>query len=212
LLAAGLLTAALFAAGGAAPGRADDGISVTRAVSAFDKVRTEGAFETDITAGAATTRVVVRGSRDVVDRVTTEVKDATLVVGVRAGTNWFQRAPAVTIDVPVLHSFANAGAGSVKIRGLAGGAVSLENDGAATIAAAGRAASVSISLNGTGKIDTTALDARDATVDNNGVGSVRVRASGSLTASVNGVGDIRYAGKPAHVESQVNGLGRIGPL
>jgi hypothetical protein len=39
-----------------------------------------------------------------------------------------------------------------------------------------------------------------------------VRATGTLTASVNGVGEIRYAGNPAHVESRVNGIGRISRL
>ncbi len=103
---------------------------MTRSTSGFDKVRTEGAFETDITAGAATTRVVVSGDRDVVDRVTTEVKDGTLVVGLRGGLHLFAHAPSITIALPALRGFTNAGAGSATLRGLAGGAVAIENDGA----------------------------------------------------------------------------------
>ena len=47
---------------------------------------------------------------------------------------------------------------------------------------------------------------------NNGVGGVYVRASGTLSASVNGVGEIRYTGNPTHVDSQVNGVGRISKI
>jgi len=46
-------------------------------------------------------------------------------------------------------------------------------------------------------------------VNNNGVGLVDVRARGSLEMNVNGLGMIRYSGSPAHVDSHVNGLGRI---
>jgi len=203
------LAAALFAGTGAAPGLAADDVTVNPHLSGFDKVRVEGAFETRITAGSATTRITVSGSRAAVDRVTTEVKDGTLVVGMRSGMSLFAGTPALTIALPALRGFANEGAGWVKIGGLAGGDVAIENDGTASITASGSATHLSIALNGVGKVDTTALDARDATVDNDGVGSVRVRASGSLTMNVNGVGEIRYAGKPAHVQSAVNGIGSI---
>ncbi len=205
-------TAALFAGAGTAPGQAAEDVSVTPHLSGFDKVQVAGAFETHITAGAATTRIVVSGSRAAVDRVTTEVKGHTLVVGMRSGMNLFDGTPTLTIALPALRGFSNQGAGSVKIGGLAGGDVAIENDGAASITASGSASHLSISLNGVGKVDTTALDARDATVDNDGVGSVRVRASGSLSMNVNGVGEIRYAGKPAHVQSAVNGIGSIRAL
>ncbi|MBD5654282.1 MAG: DUF2807 domain-containing protein [Candidatus Eremiobacteraeota bacterium] len=185
--------------------------SVTRSVSGFDRIKLTGAFTADIKAGEAA-RFVMTGDRSLLDRVTTEVRDRTLIVGMRPGTGPFGNSPKLEIGLPVLRSFSNEGAGSMKISGLTGGELAIENAGAATIVAAGRATRESISLDGTGKIDVSAVEARDVTVDNNGVGSVRVRASGTLTMNVNGVGEIRYAGKPTHVESNVNGVGRIGRL
>jgi hypothetical protein len=122
------------------------------------------------------------------------------------------RVIKLAITVPVLRGFANAGAGSAHLSGFTGGDFSIANDGAASITASGRVSTLAVSLNGIGKIDTTNLAARDVTVDNNGVGSVRVRASSSLTMNVNGVGEIRYAGNPPHVTSHVNGVGHIDPL
>jgi hypothetical protein len=206
------LAAALAILGAATRIDAADDVSSTRGVAGFDKISLEGAFKVDVTSGAATTKVVVTGSRDVVDRVTTEVKDHTLVVGMRPGSNFFTRSPHLAIALPHLHGFANSGAGSATISGLSGGDFALENNGVGSITVSGRADDLSITLAGAGKIDTAGLDARDATVDNDGVGSVRVRARGNLTATVNGVGEIRYAGNPAHVQSQVNGVGHIGPL
>jgi hypothetical protein len=172
----------------------------------------DGAFASEIAAGKQQTRVVVSGNPDVVARVTTEVSGGTLVVGMRPGLGVFGRSPKLEIRLPVLRGFANNGAGSVNITGLTGGDIEIENAGAASIVASGRAAREDVSLEGVGKIDTTALDARDVTVSNDGVGSVQVRASGILTMSVNGVGEIRYSGNPSHVESHINGIGRIDRL
>jgi len=212
VFALAVLAAALFVVPLAAPGRAADHVSQTRAVSGFDRIRVEGAFDTEITAGGSRTHVVVSGNGDVVARITTAVEGDTLVVGTQPGFALFGGAPKLEIGLPVLRGFANDGAGSARISGLTGGDIDITNAGAASIVAAGHAARENISLEGTGKIDTTALDARDVTVNNNGVGTVHVRASGVLTMTVNGVGAIRYAGNPARIESHVNGVGSIGRL
>jgi len=194
----------------AAPSRAAEGLSETRNVSGFDHIRLTGPFSTEITAGRPTL-VTLYGDRDVVNRITTEVDGDTLVIGMR--NEWgFNRKAKLVIALPELRGLANDGAGSVRISGLAGGDIEIENAGAGSIVASGRVANESIALDGVGKIDTTALEAKDVTVSNNGVGSVRVRVSGVLTASVNGVGEIRYTGNPSHVESQVFGIGRIDRL
>jgi hypothetical protein len=207
-----VFVAALIVIPLATPSLAADDVAETRTVSAFDRIRLEGAFASEITAGEHQTLVVVSGNRDVVARVTTKVSGGTLVVGMRPGLGLFQRSPRLEIHLPVLHGFANDGAGSANVTGLTGGDIEIEDAGAASIVASGRAAREDISLEGVGKIDTTALDARDVTVSNDGVGSVHVRASGILTMSVNGVGEIRYIGNPSHVESHISGIGRIGRL
>ena len=186
-------------------------VTQSRKVSGFDKVELNGAFTVNIVAGAPATKLTLTGDPALLDRVTTTVEHGTLFVATKSGSNFFNQSPKVAIEMPALRSLGNEGAGSIKLAGLSG-ALALSNDGTATIVAAGKATSLTISIDGTGKIDTTAVDARDVTVNNNGVGSTDVRVSGVLTASINGVGSIRYTGNPTKVISQVNGLGRIGRL
>jgi len=52
---------------------------------------------------------------------------------------------------------------------------------------------------------------RDVTATANGAGNLDVSATGRLVATVNGVGSINYAGKPAQVETAINGVGSISP-
>ncbi|MBD5635216.1 MAG: hypothetical protein IAI49_12135, partial [Candidatus Eremiobacteraeota bacterium] len=47
----------------AAPSRAAEGVSETRAVAGFERIRLQGVFTATITAGAPQTHVVVRGDR-----------------------------------------------------------------------------------------------------------------------------------------------------
>jgi hypothetical protein len=205
--------ATLLLPANAVPGRAAEDISQHRPVTGFDRVRLQGAFKAEIAAGQRSTSVVVTGDPDLVARVTTEVRDRTLFVGMRSGGGAFQtHTPKLTIALPALRSFSNDGASSVRISGLAGGDVSIANAGAAAVTASGRASKENVSLKGTGKIDAAAVQAGDVTVENDGIGAVYVRASGSLTMNLNGIGEIRYAGNPKHVESHVNGIGHIGPL
>jgi len=192
---------------GAAGAGAGVGVE-TRSLAPFDRVRTEGAFTVEIAAGRAQ-RVTLNADPSVLSRVTTRVEDRTLIVGMRPGTNVFTGRPHVAVEVLKLRGYTNTGAGDVTITGLTGAPLELKNEGAARIRATGRAATLSIELDGTGTIDTTALDARDVDVDNNGVGRVAVRATGSLTMNVNGVGEIRYTGNPTTVAKNVNGIGRI---
>ena len=202
---------------GAGPSAAATGpqISQDRPVGSFDRIELDGAFKATITAGAEVPHVALSGSEGDLERITTEIHDGTLIVSTSGGTNWSfggSPTPSLTISVPALRAFSNSGVGSVKISGVHGDSFSLENSGVGSIVASGKVESVKISNAGAGKIDAMGLLAHDATVDNDGVGKIVVFADGRLTATVNGVGSINYAGSPAAVEPSVNGVGRISAL
>jgi hypothetical protein len=183
--------------------------SLSPRVATFDRIRLDGAFATTITVGKPAS-IRLHGDPAQVRNVTTEVENGTLTVGERdRRTN--AHDVVLDISVPALRSFANDGAGGTTILGVSGD-VEFANSGAGSIVASGRANTEAVSLDGVGKIDTQGVDAHDVSVDSNGVGAVYVRGSGTLSLTVNGIGEIRYAGHPAHVEQQVNGLGRIGPI
>jgi hypothetical protein len=204
------LAAAPLAVAFSAPTLAASDVSQTRAVSGFDQITLNGAFKTKIVVGPSP-HVVVSGDPDVLASVKTNVSGHTLVVEMKRA--WVSlSAPRLTISLPALRSFTDEGAGTTNITGLSGGNLKLQISGAGSIVAAGRADSETITLDGAGKIDATAVDAGDVTVDNNGLGWVHVRAHGRLKMTVNGVGEIRYAGNPSNVQSEINGVGRISHL
>jgi hypothetical protein len=190
---------------------AADDVSQTRPVSAFDRVELDGAFSATVIAGKPGTRFAMTGDPAALARVTTKVNGGTLLVGMRDGTN-LRSTIKVHIDLPVLRGFKIVGVGNADISGLTGADLDLAIPGAASITAYGRAGNETIDLDGTGKIDASSVAARDVTANNNGVGAIYVRGSGSLVLNVNGVGEIRYKGNPANVEKHVNGVGRIDAM
>jgi hypothetical protein len=211
ILGLAFLGAVVILAWVAAPSRAADSVSETRKVSGFDRIRLAGAFETVVTVGEPAS-LTLSGDPEAVGRIMTEVGGGTLIIGTHSDGWPFHQMVKLTITLPALHGFASEGVGPSTISGLAGGDIEISTAGAGSIVASGRAENEDVSLSGVGKIDTTALDARDVTVSNSGLGTVHVRASGNLTMSVSGLGTIRYTGNPSHVESQISGLGRIGRL
>jgi hypothetical protein len=213
-LAASALCAVLAVARAACnvlPAAAADTVSQTRPTAAFDRVRLTGVFTTTIVAGASRTHVTITGNPKDLAFVTSEVDHGTLELGIKEHAHDIDSI-AIAIEVPALHGFTDTGVGTTTISGLTGGDIDLEIPGAASLVAKGRAAHETITLDGAGKIDATDVYAQDADVTSNGVGGIYVRATGTLSMTVNGVGEIRYAGNPASVESHVNGVGRIAKM
>jgi hypothetical protein len=54
-----------------------------------------------------------------------------------------------------------------------------------------------------------ALIAQDADVTFRGIGDVSVHATNKLNASVQGLGNLTYYGKPASVSKSVSGIGNV---
>ena len=83
--------------------------------------------------------------------------------------------------------------------------------GGGLITAAGRFAAqgrLAVAIDGGGKIDVRAVEAREVSAAINGGGQISVRPRASLSAAVNGGGEIRYSGNP-HVTSAVHGGGAV---
>lgn len=81
--------------------------------------------------------------------------------------------------------------------------------GAGYIKLKGSANNQVVSLSGAGGLDAYELESTDCDISISGVGGAKVYVSGTLIASVSGVGSIMYRGNPVHVNRKVSGIGKI---
>lgn len=81
--------------------------------------------------------------------------------------------------------------------------------GAGYIRLKGSANNQVIRMTGAGGLDAYELESTDCDISISGVGGAKVNVSGTLIASVSGIGGIRYQGNPAHVNRKVSGIGQI---
>lgn len=81
--------------------------------------------------------------------------------------------------------------------------------GAGYIKLKGSANNQVVSMSGAGGLDAYELESTDCDISISGVGGAKVYVSGTLIASVSGVGSIMYRGNPVHVNRKVSGIGKI---
>jgi hypothetical protein len=183
-----------------------------RGVDAFHSIDLRGAATLRVQVGPAVS-VTATGSPAALARLGTRVENGKLVIAHEHGWSLFGGNANVELQIalPELHALAVNGAGEVTIHGVHGAALALVVQGAGNVEATGDAVSLNARINGAGNMDLSQLLVGDATVSVNGAGNLQTHVTGSLEASVNGVGSITYAGQPQHLDSHVNGIGSISP-
>ncbi len=116
----------------------------------------------------------------------------------------FTESPVVSEKLDITLS----GAGMIEME-LDVSILDIKLTGAGYIKLKGSANNQVVSMSGAGSLDAYELESDDCDISISGVGGAKVNVSGTLTASVSGVGGIRYRGNPAHVNRNVSGLGKI---
>jgi hypothetical protein len=108
-----------------------------------------------------------------------------------------------------LQEFTLAGAGDVRVTGLAGKQLDLYLRGSGSALLDGFVEGLQVFLTGVGNCDARALKARDVKVVLSGVGDCHVDAGGSLDVRISGVGNVTYTGDPKEKTTEVTGMGTI---
>lgn len=103
------------------------------------------------------------------------------------------------------------GSGSAALTGLDLSSVTVDLSGSGGAQLAGTATTQRVTLTGSGNYDGAGLAGEQVDVEVDGSGNASVNASGRLTASTAGSGDITYSGNPAQVEKNSSGSGTIAP-
>jgi hypothetical protein len=202
--------------------------SEERPVSAFTKVELNGVGSLKITQGEQES-LNIEGDDNILPLITTEVKDGTLLIGIKKGYTVNPKASLtynltvknldqvelnglgeVTMDGLQTEAFSIfvRGSGNTKIEDLVADTLRVEITGLGDITMSGTVDSQVVVISGSGNYKARDLSSKDAEVRISGLGSAKLRVSDNLDARISGGGDIEYIGDPA-VQQKVEGLGDI---
>jgi hypothetical protein len=184
----------------------------------------------DLTIREGEPSLVITASQSVLDRLTSDVRDGELVLGVRAGTppillgeiRYELTLPSIErlevngsgdidSDVPTADlEIEINGSADLDISSIDGSTVSLEISGSGDVDLSGRTDELAISIDGSADVDADDLDSQTVSVDLDGTGDIAVSASRTLDVSISGSGSVRYAGSP-EVTEDISGSGEVSP-
>ena len=203
-----LLPVAVFGLAAAGCTVGDDGPSTTqtRDVSAFTRVDNDASVDVRLRVGRPQ-RVVVRAGEKVIDDVSTEVRDGTLVVRFDHD-GWGGNDVDVEATVPRLNGLSSSGSGDIDATGIDAAAFEVFSNGSSDVSLDGTAERLVVEVDGSGDVDLANLAARHARVVVDGSGDLELRADERLDVTVDGSGDVRYHGSP-QVSQHVDGSGDL---
>lgn len=181
----------------------------SRSLPEFKAINSKGAFKLVVNVGQSQS-VTLKGPQKEIDLITTEVRNGELLLGHRKNKDIDSDAIEIIINAPQLTKFSLEGAGATDLRHISGNEFAINYQGAGALRAEGSVTKLVLTAEGVGAIDARKLQSKNAEVSLNGVGSVKVYASQSLSAAVNGIGSLTYYGRPGQVSRAVNGIGHVG--
>jgi hypothetical protein len=179
----------------------------TRDLSPFTALDLAGANSVRVEVGG-TQSVVVRADDNLIERVTTEVRDGKLVIA-NSGNFTTSSPMSVDVTVPGLAAVSMTGSGTVTVAGVEADRFTVLVPGSGVLRVSGTADVLDARLTGSGDVQLGDLAANDVTAKVAGSGQLHVHATRSLEASVSGVGAIFYTGNPGKVSENVTGVGVI---
>ena len=186
-------------------------VSQSRDVEPFQSIELRGGAQLDILVGEKQS-LVIEADQQGLEELRTDVRNGRLVIDTQSRFFWLRNGDVkIRVTTPELRELLVNGAVKGSISGFAGGATSLSLSGAGDVEASGKVDSLNALLNGAGNLHLRHLAATDARVVVNGTGNVDVDVSDRLDATVNGVGNISYQGKPKVLNTAIHGVGSIGP-
>jgi hypothetical protein len=195
----------------------------------FERVELSGAADATILTGQRFS-VHADGDPRLLDRMTADVRQGTLVIGWRPGERVDTRDGHVriTITMPRITGVTRSGAGdlsvdrvdapdftaeisgvgNIRLPSVRSRHVSLTTSGAGNIAAAGAVERIDAEISGVGSLDAVGLPARAGQFSVSGTGKLRATVNGPADVTLSGVGRVDIGGRPACTVHK-SGLGRV---
>ena len=178
-----------------------------RTVPAFGAIDLTGSSSITVHVGARQT-VVVHADDNLINLVTTRVRDGVLVVSER-GSFSTKLPMSVDVTVPTLAAVGLVGSGTITAEGVTARTFTADLPGSGLLTVSGTAHRLDATLAGSGNMHLGDLTARSVTATVPGSGRIDVHATHTLNASIPGHGQIVYHGHPKTVNQTVNGAGVI---
>ncbi|WP_189533945.1 GIN domain-containing protein [Paludibacterium paludis] len=179
-----------------------------RVVPGFSGVKVTGPVSVDYQVGPEVSVRIVAPD-DEAGLVSTTVDDKTLVVGVKSGFIEGKEPVRVEISGPSPELIDVAGSASLSAEAIKGNTLAVKSAGAGHVRLAGEVGSVALSASGSGRIDTSALRAREASVSSAGSCVIKTFAGESVSVAMAGDGKVTVLGKPAKRSVQSVGVARV---
>lgn len=180
----------------------------TRQIGGFSSISLNGVGHLLITQTGKES-LTIRAEDNLLPLLESRVDGTVLHLGPTGKTNV---RPTKTIEyileVKSLDEISTFGAADVEVKDIDGKKLVISSRGAGSAKAMGKVESLEVNLSGAGSFDGEGLQAKEAKVSSQGVGSSVVRVSDQLDASVAGVGSVEYIGSP-QVHQSVSGLGSV---
>ena len=185
------------------------GVPVTQArtVPSFRAIDLTGSSSITVRVGRRQS-IVVRAEDNLINHVTTDVRDGVLVVSERG--SFSNHLPlSVDVTVPTLAAVGLIGSGSVDVVGVSAQSFTAELPGSGSLTVSGTVRRLDATLAGSGNMELGDLTARSVTATVPGSGRIHIHPTHTLNASIPGNGQIVFSGHPTTVNQIVNGSGVI---
>jgi len=115
----------------------------------------------------------------------------------------------VTIVAPSVTSFTVSGDGGLSVHDYNQPALDLALNGSGTVDVDGHTNALKLDQAGSGAVDLTSLEARDADVSLSGSGNAEVHATGKAQVGISGSGTVALTSKPASLTTSISGSGTV---
>ncbi len=183
----------------------DDGPRATRDLpwEGSDTLKIDAFAQVSYVQGPART-VRLEGPAALVDRVT--VKDGRIDF---EGRRWKGGALKIVIEAPDVKSFDLGGVQDLKITGYDQDEIDISLSGAGRVTVTGKARRATLDISGTGAANLAALELDQAEVDLSGAGKATLGPKSSAKIDVSGIGEVELTRRPAQLEQNISGAGRV---
>ena len=182
-------------------------ISESRELNNFTSIILLGSIDVNIKTSESNNCVVVADD-NLIPYIKTEVVNNKLNISLNESYSSEEKL-VVNINTPNYDEVSLSGSGNINILDFKNNNLSLNISGSGNITGNGEVETLVVKINGSGNLMSKEIKSKSATITIYGSGDAEVFASDSISAKINGSGNIEYFGNPENVDSIINGSGDI---